>query len=1056
MAEPLLRKTFSRLRGKEKLKRKKSDLKERDPIAKAEATKLNPLTFKGDSSQRKSHSDEDPSRKGTNITVSKKQNWAKLPSRSREDKPYCSAQMHSASHRANQSSRGWVHSSGKTPGSDQGLHAELEHAEIASCSRTVSAKSQRTCYSRSELHEDWLSLHRTQGPNKGPRQGISCSEVRLTSHCSPDTEEGTKAALNYTETCTSSSTVKYAGLGAYLQSLDRSSREWVLSSGKAQASEEGLKFAMNCIDELNDEADGGKEGEIWYNPIPEDEDLLGQKEILDSVNPWKKLNVSAKEAESIRSKEDKGGSELVKPLSSDFLTSSGVGMLEEPPKIISENPGPWLIREAQHQISLAGASQANSQQGETSSKEAGTAEKITSCPEVEAGAAGNVSESPNPSKKSSMINRIKSPGTVRKLSMKMKKLPELRRRLSLRTTRSSRQDHAEGNSDSTSPKNSRKESGNVISRYHLDTSVSSRDGHRWPKSTKSSKSVSKGGYLSDGDSPELIAKSDKRSGQPGRDSPPLPSHRTESTKIDMATFRPYSFGDQPRCVQHLSGLLSVHLHGVEDLKSPRVESKEVFCALQVDSVNKARTALLTCKTPFLSLDHTFNIELEKAQHLKLIIFSWDPSIGRNRVCCHGTVILPQLFKGARAHQLSVKLEPRGALYLKLTLVEQWEIPSSTADREPRVFGVELRLLVERENSALKVPLLIQKTVSEIEKRGLKVVGLYRLCGSAAVKKELRDAFERDSAAVTLSEELYPDINVITGILKDYLRELPTPLITRTLYEVVLEAMALRPPRMTSNGLEMDPEYSEQIVTLLDCLPEIEKATLKMLLDHLSLVASFHESNRMNSQNLAVCFGPVLLNQNQDPSRQGGRSFAHCEEIASAVDFKRHIEVLHYLLQLWPNPRWKMGGFKPTEYPKPRNYLRQKRRSPLRLDLTKEEVVSRSHGRRLESPPSNRYAGDWSTCGQEFLLVSSRSLVDADYDEVAATDSENEEETEDMDLGKGFLDQREGLYVGDFDLEDNPEPVDLETPFTTRLNLKEFDALILELEREMAKQINICL
>lgn len=45
---------------------------------------------------------------------------------------------------------------------------------------------------------------------------------------------------------------------------------------------------------------------------------------------------------------------------------------------------------------------------------------------------------------------------------------------------------------------------------------------------------------------------------------------------------------------------------------------------------------------------------------------------------------------------------------------------------------------------------------------LQVVGLYRLCGSAAVKKELRDAFERDSAAVTLSEELYPDINVITG------------------------------------------------------------------------------------------------------------------------------------------------------------------------------------------------------------------------------------------------------------------------------------------------------
>lgn len=42
------------------------------------------------------------------------------------------------------------------------------------------------------------------------------------------------------------------------------------------------------------------------------------------------------------------------------------------------------------------------------------------------------------------------------------------------------------------------------------------------------------------------------------------------------------------------------------------------------------------------------------------------------------------------------------------------------------------------------------------------MGLYRLCGSAGVKKELRDAFERDSTAVVLSEDLYPDINVITG------------------------------------------------------------------------------------------------------------------------------------------------------------------------------------------------------------------------------------------------------------------------------------------------------
>uniref|UniRef100_A0A8B9TJJ3 Rho GTPase-activating protein SYDE1 n=1 Tax=Anas platyrhynchos TaxID=8839 RepID=A0A8B9TJJ3_ANAPL len=348
---------------------------------------------------------------------------------------------------------------------------------------------------------------------------------------------------------------------------------------------------------------------------------------------------------------------------------------------------------------------------------------------------------------------------------------------------------------------------------------------------------------------------------------------------------------------------------------------------------------------------------------------------------------PLCSPGCRAQQLAVRLQPRGVLFSKFTLVEQWDGPGEC---EPRVFGVELGQLVERENSATKVPLLIQKCVAEIEKRGLKVVGLYRLCGSAAVKKELRDAFERDSAAVTLSEQLYPDINVITGILKDYLRELPTPLITPTLYHVVLEAMAKRPPRT--------PPGERDAVTLLDCLPDVEKATLTRLLDHLSLVASFHDFNRMNPQNIAVCFGPVLLTQSQEPRRGGGtggaRSYAHSEDIASAVDFKRHIEVLHYLLQAWPGERRQPG---------------RPRQPALHLELLDTAVVARHRPRGPESPPSNRYAGDWSVCSHQF----------GGYDEVPG----------------------------------RPPP---EAPFGPRLNLKDFDALILDLERELAKQINVCL
>uniref|UniRef100_A0A663N4X5 Rho GTPase-activating protein SYDE1 n=1 Tax=Athene cunicularia TaxID=194338 RepID=A0A663N4X5_ATHCN len=563
------------------------------------------------------------------------------------------------------------------------------------------------------------------------------------------------------------------GHGAYLQSLERSSRHWVLSSVKGSGLEEPGGGAEA------DAGASGSEGEIWYNPIPEDEDPHPCPPPLGTVP------------------------KTPQPLSPASRTLS-------PPQGV---PAPTV-----------------------------------------------------PTTTGRSLNKVKSPGTVRRLSMKMKKLPELRRKLSLRSPRPRGQDGG------TSPSETRKESSNVISRYHLDSSVASQPG--LPRA----KAAGKGGYLSDGDSPELP---DGESG------------------LDVGAFRPYSCGETPpRCGQHISGLVSVHLHGVRDLKPPRAEAREVFCVLQVDAANRARTALLPCKTAFLGLNHTFNLELEGARHLKVIVFSWDPTSCRNRLCCHGTVVLPHIFRGCRAQQLAVRLQPRGVLYSKFTLVEQWDSPG---EREPRVFGVELGQLVEREKTVTKVPLLIQKCVAEIEKRGLKVVGLYRLCGSAAVKKELRDAFERDSAAVTLSEQLYPDINVITGILKDFLRELPTPLITPTLYHVVLEAMAKRPPR--------GPPGERDAVTLLDCLPSVEKATLTRLLDHLSLVASFHDFNRMNSQNIAVCFGPVLLTQTQEPRRAAAaaRSFAHSEDIASAVDFKRHIEVLHYLLQAWPGERSRAGG-----------------------------------------------------------------------------------------------------------------------------------------------------
>ncbi len=247
------------------------------------------------------------------------------------------------------------------------------------------------------------------------------------------------------------------------------------------------------------------------------------------------------------------------------------------------------------------------------------------------------------------------------------------------------------------------------------------------------KSASKGGYLSDGDSPELVAKSGKhgnserKSGKARDPNGNGGSQRLPGTELDIDAFRPYSFSEQPKCLTYISGLMSLHFYGAEDLKPLRADSRDVYCAIQVDSVNKARTALLTCRTAFLDMDHTFNIDLENAQHLKLVVFSWESTPRRNRVCCHGTVALPALFRVRKMHQLAVRLEPRGMMYVKLSLMEQRQnsLDGQKGDKKTQVFGVEARRVVEREASGLMVPLLIEKCISEIERRGCQVSELSR-------------------------------------------------------------------------------------------------------------------------------------------------------------------------------------------------------------------------------------------------------------------------------------------------------------------------------------------
>ncbi|CAB1332202.1 unnamed protein product [Coregonus sp. 'balchen'] len=196
-------------------------------------------------------------------------------------------------------------------------------------------------------------------------------------------------------------------------------------------------------------------------------------------------------------------------------------------------------------------------------------------------------------------------------------------------------------------------------------------------------------------------------------------------------------------------------------------------------------------------------------------------------------------------------------------------------------------------------------------------------------------------------------------------------------------MAKRPLRIGAGGCENDPADTEHTVSLLENLPEVERLTLRRLLDHLKLVASHHEVNKMTCQNLAVCFGPVLLSQRQEASCHSNRG----QYSGNSPGFGSLQEVV--------DPHGKTSSPIP-EPPGPADQpaappLRRRKERPHVLNLSDAEMagVLRPRPGRLDSP-SNRYAGDWSRCGESYFPPP-LSREENDYDDVPSEDMEVTEE-----------------------------------------------------------------
>ncbi|XP_054535931.1 N-chimaerin isoform X2 [Pan troglodytes] len=164
----------------------------------------------------------------------------------------------------------------------------------------------------------------------------------------------------------------------------------------------------------------------------------------------------------------------------------------------------------------------------------------------------------------------------------------------------------------------------------------------------------------------------------------------------------------------------------------------------------------------------------------------------------------------------------------------------------KVYSCDLTTLVKAHTT--KRPMVVDMCIREIESRGLNSEGLYRVSGFSDLIEDVKMAFDRDGEKADISVNMYEDINIITGALKLYFRDLPIPLITYDAY-----------PKFIESAKIMDPD--EQLETLheaLKLLPPAHCETLRYLMAHLKRVTLHEKENLMNAENLGIVFGPTLM------------------------------------------------------------------------------------------------------------------------------------------------------------------------------------------------------
>ncbi|KAK7558624.1 hypothetical protein IWX49DRAFT_103425 [Phyllosticta citricarpa] len=166
----------------------------------------------------------------------------------------------------------------------------------------------------------------------------------------------------------------------------------------------------------------------------------------------------------------------------------------------------------------------------------------------------------------------------------------------------------------------------------------------------------------------------------------------------------------------------------------------------------------------------------------------------------------------------------------------WGIPLSEAVQYTQPAGVDILL-----------PAVVYRCLEYLKaKNAHREEGIFRLSGSNLVIRALRERFNTEGDIKLLEGEYY-DVHAVASLLKSYLRDLPTSILTRELHVEFLKVLDLNDRQQ-----KLDT-FNVLVHKLPPCNHDILRALSSFLID----IINNADVNKMNIRNVGIVFSPTL-------------------------------------------------------------------------------------------------------------------------------------------------------------------------------------------------------